>query len=664
MCNKRIRINKYNDRANFMMSRLTFSLFIGLIFIFVSCSNKGPVYTNDIVVQEYPQLADAIAARDSTELMTFTDHSAPEVRSLSWRALAKATIQNPDSLLSSVIEKNEHAAWLALSYQELSDESRQRLREVFTGSPNQFAQTCEVFRRQGGEPELVRIIQHLPELYDDYLCSTAAGRILTREEISGETLSQLLALAFESESPVIRRNLLYGIYRNPLNRPENQDDLWNYLRESWRDMGIGNEPLTDQYMIGILGPDGANLFLDEMSTLKNISNQQLIIEFVRALDLTGDEVQSYQTVIMDLLSHSNPTIVTETLEKLKTRDSLDDALLHHIYQNHIQISRNPVIFVTAIELVQSNGMEIDPIMKKLEFIENQNPYLTNRILNIYRNAESEDLFLVRVQTYLGHGGIRALHAAQALTGYWIGLEDQSQTEQVRSLMRGAAEAGNRSVVSGLNTLLTDEALVRDGDFEWLQARYSESVSEKNSVNMNAFRQALETRFPDQDVEFTDPDEQAFKIPNWDRLKAIGTRPYWHLETEKGEIVIRLDPLSAPFTVSSVDSLTRAGAYDNVAFHRVVHNFVIQGGDVGRGDGFGGPEYTIPTEPSLSSFERGAVGIASSGTDTEGSQYFVMHQWAPHLDANYTLFGTVVRGMDTVDRIQMGDIVKKASISIH
>lgn len=182
--------------------------------------------------------------------------------------------------------------------------------------------------------------------------------------------------------------------------------------------------------------------------------------------------------------------------------------------------------------------------------------------------------------------------------------------------------------------------------------------------MNAFRQALETRFPDQDVEFTDPDEQAFKIPNWDRLKAIGTRPYWHLETEKGEIVIRLDPLSAPFTVSSVDSLTRAGAYDNVAFHRVVHNFVIQGGDVGRGDGFGGPEYTIPTEPSLSSFERGAVGIASSGTDTEGSQYFVMHQWAPHLDANYTLFGTVVRGMDTVDRIQMGDIVKKASISIH
>jgi len=664
MCNKRIRINKYNDRANKMQSQLSFLLLISFIFVFISCTNEDPIYMNDVVVQEYPQLAEAIIERDSTKLLSFTDHSAPEVRSLSWRALAKAIIENPDSLLSSIIETNEHAAWLALSYQELSDESRQRLREIYSGSPNQFAYTCEVFRRQGAESELARIIQYLPELDDDYLCSTAAGRIVTREEISGENLSRLLEVAFDAESDITRRNLLYGMYRNPLNRPESQDDLWNYLRESWIGMGIGNEPMTDQYMIGILGASGADLFLDEISTFENISSPQLIIEFIRSLDLTGDQVESYQPVIMDLLSHRNPTIVTEMLDKLNSRDSLDDALLNQVYQNHIQMSRNPVIFITAIELVQANGMDINPIMRKLEFIEEHDPYLTNRILNIYREAEQEDIFLNRVEEYLAQGGIRGLHAAQVLTGYWIALDDEQQGERVRRMMRDAAEAGNRSVVSGLSTLLADETLITDNDLEWLQARYSESVAANNSVNMNAFRQALETRFPEQDIQFTDPENPTFRIPEWDRLYEIGTRPYWHLETEKGEIVIRLDPLSAPFTVSSVDSLTRAGTYDNVAFHRVVHNFVIQGGDAGRGDGFGGPGYTIPTEPSLSSFERGAVGIASSGTDTEGSQYFVMHQWAPHLDANYTLFGTVVRGMDVVDRIQLGDLVKKASISVH
>jgi cyclophilin family peptidyl-prolyl cis-trans isomerase len=278
--------------------------------------------------------------------------------------------------------------------------------------------------------------------------------------------------------------------------------------------------------------------------------------------------------------------------------------------------------------------------------------------------ETDSTFLERIEGYLSDGGIRGLHGAQVLTDYWIGLEDETQADRVRQLMHDAAEAGERSVVSGLTTLLTDEILVRDSDFGWLDARYEEALSKNNSENISAFARALESRFPDQYSDLPEPDAEAFRIPDWDRIYAMGTRPYWHLETEKGKIVILLDPLSAPFTVSSVDSLTRAGAYNGVAFHRVVHNFVIQGGDVGRGDGFGGPGYRIPTEPSLKSFERGAVGIASSGTDTEGSQYFVMHQWKPHLDADYTLFGTVVRGMDVADRIQAGDLVTNASISVH
>ncbi|NGP88555.1 peptidylprolyl isomerase [Aliifodinibius halophilus] len=146
------------------------------------------------------------------------------------------------------------------------------------------------------------------------------------------------------------------------------------------------------------------------------------------------------------------------------------------------------------------------------------------------------------------------------------------------------------------------------------------------------------------------------MPNWQRLWELGREPVWTLKTEKGPISIKLNTLSAPATVAMIDSLSRTGAYNGVPFHRVIPNFVIQGGDIERGDGFGGPDFVIPTEASEHGFERGTVGIASGGTDTEGSQYFIMHQWKPHLNGRYTRFGKVIEGFRYIDRITVGDKV--------
>jgi len=647
-----------------MTFRRTLLILSCTLFFTLSCSSEGPVFTNDVVLNEYPKAAEAITSRDAIRLMDFINHADPKMRSLSWRAIAKSPVNSPDSLLEEVISANEHAAWLGLSTHELSETSRQRVQDIFSAEPNRYRYSCEIFKRQGKESELEIILNELPGLQNPEFCASAAGRIISNEEFSEEIINRVLDAAFASDSPGVRRNLLYGFYRSPLNRPGEESDIRNRLREEWMNLGIGLEPATDQYMVGILGEAGAELFVQNMSVPDDVHDQQLLIEVIRALSVDDDVTESDQNLVLELLSHSNPTVVSEMLERLKVMESPGEPLLEYIYTHHAQMTRNAVNFVTALELLQSHGVDISPLYQKLEFINDNNPYLTNRILNIYMEIETESMFLERTEGYLNDGGIRGLHGAQVLTDYWIGLEDETQADRVRQLMRDAAEAGDRSVVSGLTTLLTDDMLVRDSDFGWLEARYEDALSENNSENISAFSRALESRFPDQYGDLPEPEAEAFRIPDWDRLYAMGTRPYWHLETEKGEIVIRLDPLSAPFTVSSVDSLTRAGAYNDVAFHRVVHNFVIQGGDVGRGDGFGGPGYRIPTEPSLKSFERGAVGIASSGPDTEGSQYFVMHQWKPHLDADYTLFGTVVRGMDVADMMQVGDLVTNASISVH
>jgi cyclophilin family peptidyl-prolyl cis-trans isomerase/HEAT repeat protein len=134
-----------------------------------------------------------------------------------------------------------------------------------------------------------------------------------------------------------------------------------------------------------------------------------------------------------------------------------------------------------------------------------------------------------------------------------------------------------------------------------------------------------------------------------------------IHTTKGEIRIELFPQDAPITVDSFITLARRDFFNGVPFHRVVSNFVIQGGDP-RGDGEGGPGYQIRCEINSKPYTRGALGMALSGKDTGGSQFFITHSPQPHLDGGYTVFGQVVGGMDVVDRIRRGDVILVMEIS--
>jgi len=139
-----------------------------------------------------------------------------------------------------------------------------------------------------------------------------------------------------------------------------------------------------------------------------------------------------------------------------------------------------------------------------------------------------------------------------------------------------------------------------------------------------------------------------------------TNPKALLHTYKGDIELELYVDVAPLTVYNFIKLAKAGFYNNLSFHRVVPGFVVQGGDP-HGDGWGGPGYYIRCEYSNLPFERGTLGIATSGKDSGGSQFFIMLGRHPHLDAQYTLFGKVTKGMDLVDKIVIGDKIKSIEV---
>jgi cyclophilin family peptidyl-prolyl cis-trans isomerase len=144
------------------------------------------------------------------------------------------------------------------------------------------------------------------------------------------------------------------------------------------------------------------------------------------------------------------------------------------------------------------------------------------------------------------------------------------------------------------------------------------------------------------------------------LIAPKTSPHVFIETSKGNIEFELAVLDAPQTSRNFMNLAMKGFFNGLAIHRVVPNFVVQDGDA-RGDGSGGPGYTIRDELNDRPFLRGTVGMALSWKDTAGSQFFIMHSPAPHLDAKYTVFGHVVAGMDVVDRIQQGDVIQRVRV---
>jgi len=136
-----------------------------------------------------------------------------------------------------------------------------------------------------------------------------------------------------------------------------------------------------------------------------------------------------------------------------------------------------------------------------------------------------------------------------------------------------------------------------------------------------------------------------------------------IQTDRGDIELELYPQHAPKTVNNFVFLAREGFYDGVTFHRVIDDFVIQGGDP-TGTGRGGPGYRFEDEVKCNPLrhETGVISMANAGPNTNGSQFFITHSSQPHLDGRHTVFGKVVSGMDVVNAIRQGDKMIKVVIT--
>ena len=133
------------------------------------------------------------------------------------------------------------------------------------------------------------------------------------------------------------------------------------------------------------------------------------------------------------------------------------------------------------------------------------------------------------------------------------------------------------------------------------------------------------------------------------------------DTDRGPIRIQMEPEKAPLTVANFANLAQRGFYDGLNFHRVINDFMVQGG-CPQGIGTGGPGYRFEDETSNGlSHDRGVLSMANAGPGTNGSQFFITHVPCPWLNGKHTVFGKVLEGMDVVDSIKQGDKIKSVKL---
>ncbi len=279
------------------------------------------------------------------------------------------------------------------------------------------------------------------------------------------------------------------------------------------------------------------------------------------------------------------------------------------------------------------------------------PSVASAALNALAAREGADLLTLGLAVAVQANDLTVRAAAVGL----LPTDDPSVVETLEKVWKGAFEDSQTDVRMVVTRSLQD--IPGDDATRLLRRVLAEDPDWRVRVEAASM---LRTRGDDPAAN-AGPLETGRSAADYERLarEATGTQRV-ELVLERGRIVLELFGEEAPLTVANFTRLAGSGYFDGLTFHRVVANFVIQGGDP-RGDGWGGPGHQIRCEINQRPYVRGALGMALDGKDTGGSQFFITHTPQPHLDGGYTVFGQVVEGMDLVDQVVQGEVIREVRV---
>ncbi|MEO9884798.1 MAG: peptidylprolyl isomerase [Balneola sp.] len=663
-------------------------IFLFSALLLITACDPAKKEAGRLLTQEYPDLYEAVFQRDADAIFSFTSHEDERVKAQAWQALINTPVSDIDRLIEEVSKANLKEAWASLWLQELSEAHIEQLNKLFIASDASNMGLVSVLGEKGNTRSLKLLLEEPvpPNLEMEFQLAYAIGRLTGNVETTTEQQLEIVERALTSTNSKASQAYLYGFYRNRSNTEKQKlgKEAIDKMIELWKNF-YPEEIGPDRYIAALLMNNHSGLVFHHFVDKDYISmDVQLAIEMIQGI-AQNEKNDTYAPVALNaFLYHKSPNVVIQALRTISRKESyaeeLDNSILNETALN-----------IGVEDHVRLAGFNTSPNAKKyikdLLTIGTEDPYLQPlryaALKKVWDESKVFDYMIADIDT---SDGLLYSTLLTELNNLWANADDelksQERNETVNEVLFSALEKGARTFL--MHALYSDENVLNENDFETLLMLLENKSVEDDSDVFRSVTSVLKNRFEERSEEVITQLYQnagnelketiiaqewsfiedslapvTFRTPDWDRLADLGPNPIWVLDTKKGDIEITLDVLTAPATISGMDSLIRNGDYTGVAFHRVVPNFVIQGGDVETGRGFGGPDYTVPTEASAAHYFRGKAGVASSGPDTEGSQYFFMHVWGPHLNGRYTIFGEVTKGMSVVDRITQGDVVRNS-----
>jgi len=671
-----------------MFNRYLFPFILLLLFTSASCLNTENRRAAKILTNEYPNFYEAVFSRNAQQLMAYTGHQDSAVARQAWRALMSTPLssEQTDSLITLALEANTAVAWMAVANQSLDIRKAARLQRIWNASPEKREAISYAIGRAGFWQSLIQMLvrfDELPQSDYEFEAALAMGRIASKGVNNKSTEEKFVNGALNSDDTYVATAYLYGFYRNDYKFKSD-----SARQKMWHHFKADDNSLLSQYILKIVGDEYIHEIKPESVSVMSV---QMAVELAQLLG-RSEWSENHKSLLSGLLEYPNPVVKTQALLALGEHSE-------HILQVQRELEgllseeeQEARIWLEALYNIALAGMPVsEQQLRQARNKASGDGFLVPVYYRIMAQVVSEKEFLKLLADEIrNREDKQRLFAINALGDWWSQLDEETKRDyvvDVRGLSETVFKEGSRSSVYAAAGFLLDEFLYDPDEFHVIE-KTLKRFSLPNDIEVyQALTGIAKQRFEEQGSSLIDSlaaikdpalnrflkqqgwdlpavqdsKKRVFRKPDWQRLAKLGSSPNLILHTEKGTIKIELDVLSAPVTISAIDSLVRAGAYDETPFHRVVPNFVIQGGDIESGDGFGNAGFVLPTEGSEQHFKRGMVGIASAGTDTESSQFFIMHQWKPHLNNKYTIIGKVTEGMKVVDRVMAGDRILSAEI---
>ena len=605
-----------------------------LLLVCLGCARDSSSSTDLLHSPLLQSVVERQTERDAPALVRLLGHRDPSVRARA--AFALGSVQDPGAaaeltalLGDEVVTVRAEAAFALGQLSRTSRAVESALLEALAGEQELDVQhrLIDALGKAGSKTAsevLANIDPNGPTGPD---ASLALSRLLARGEAAPAALEGLLRLLVNTDA-VVRENAAWGIANT-------------FIPGSWR----GQRERVFSALDGYDRTDeaAANL-LRALGTLSDPEARRRIIDWLG----TSPNWRIRATAAESLSGAETRTEISALLR------ALDDT------SRHVRMAAASALLATPLEMA-----DLDRIAAWVE-AHPDDPYTPGSLMAV-----------------LAAGG-RSRTVLE-----WIGRLPEDGVTKWRMAIEAAALLPGEVAVSVLAEVSRSPALALSGKaiqalaIKWVQSESTSSALVP--IFYEAFTRALQARDPvtepllrqllrdslfvslgsDSVLAAIQPTAEAAPEPfpplDWVFLAELGARPLLVLETERGEVVVDLFTEEAPLTVMTLARLAEEGRLDGVPFHRVLPNFMVQGGDVERGDGLGDPGFRLPSELTHLRHVRGTLGMARTDKDTENSQFFITHSMQPHLDGGYTAFGRVVEGLDVVDSLMGGDQVVRARI---